>query len=176
MTLEELKLDCSKKQKKGLHFILASVLTWTLVLVVELTSLPILTKNLLIFCCSVPLMPISFVISKIIGVDFQNKDNPLSKLGLLFSINQIVYLLIAMWVFSAVPDKMLMVFAMIFGAHLMPYSWLYESKSYLILSIAVPIMALIIGLTLPAWTIASVMILVEVLFSILLAIENKKLN
>lgn len=176
MTLEELKLDCSKKQKKGLHFILASVLTWVLVLVVELTSLPILTKNLLIFCCSVPLMPISFAISKIIGVDFQNKDNPLSKLGLLFSINQIVYLLIAMWVFSAVPDKMLMVFAMIFGAHLMPYSWLYESKSYLILSIAVPIMALIIGLTLPAWTIASVMILVEVLFSILLAIENKKLN
>lgn len=176
MTLEELKLDCARKQKKGLHFILASVLTWSLVLVVELTSLPVLTKNLLIFCCSVPLMPISFGISKVIGVDFQNKENPLSKLGLLFSINQIVYLLIAMWIYSAVPGKMLMVFAMIFGAHLMPYSWLYESRSYLILSIAIPIMALIIGLTLPAWTLASVMVLVEVMFSVLLAFENKKLN
>lgn len=176
MTLEELKFDCAKKQKKGLHFILSSVLIWTLVLIVELSSLPILTKNLLIFCCTVPLMPLSFAISKIIGVDFQNKDNPLSKLGLLFSINQIVYLLIAMWVFSAVPDKMLMVFAMIFGAHLMPYSWLYDSKSYLVLSILIPIVALIVGLMLPAWSLAAIMVVIEILFSIFLSMENKKNN
>ena len=99
----------------------------------------------------------------------------ISKLGLLFSINQIVYLLIAMWGYNAVPDKMLMVFAMIFGAHLMPYSWLYDSKSYLVLSILIPIMAQIVGLTLPVWSLAAIMVVIEILFSIFLSIENGKL-
>ena len=45
MNLEELKKDCSKKQKKGIHFIIASVVIWTMVLIVQLTNLPILTKN-----------------------------------------------------------------------------------------------------------------------------------
>ena len=49
MDLEELRLDCAIKQKKGLHFILASIVIWIAVLVVHLTDLPILTKNLLTF-------------------------------------------------------------------------------------------------------------------------------
>lgn len=176
MELDELKIDCSKKQKKGLHFILASIFIWTLVLIVELTSLPILTKNLLVFCCTVLLMPLSLLLSKLIKIDFQNKENPLSKLGFLLSMNQMVYLLIAMWVFSAVPDKMLMVFAIIFGAHLMPFSWLYDSKSYLIASIFIPIMALVIGHILPIWALAAIMIAVEMLFSALLIHEIKKID
>ena len=50
MNLEELKKDCSIKQKKGIHFIIASVVIWSMVLIVQLTNLPILTKNLLTFC------------------------------------------------------------------------------------------------------------------------------
>ena len=132
--LDTLRHDCAMKQKKGLHFIMASVMIWAAILVVHLTSLPIETKNLLTFCCACPLMPLAFFISKMIHVDFQGKDNPLTKLGLLFSVNQILYILIAMWVFGAVPEKMLMVYSMIFGAHLMPYSWLYQSRSYMVLS------------------------------------------
>ena len=50
MSLEELKKDCSKKQKKGIHFIIASIIIWSMVLIVQITNLPILTKNLLTFC------------------------------------------------------------------------------------------------------------------------------
>ena len=39
-----------------------------------------------------------------------------------------------------------MVIAMIFRGHLLPYSWLYNSNSYLILSIIIPILSLIVGL------------------------------
>ena len=108
MNLQELRNDCAIKQKKGLHFILASVLIWTAMLIINITSLPILTKNLLTFFCTAPLMPIAFLISKIIIVDFQNKTNPLTNLGILFSLNQLLYLLIAMWIYQAVPEKMLM--------------------------------------------------------------------
>ncbi|MDR7856748.1 DUF7010 family protein [Tissierella sp.] len=174
MNLEELRLDCSIKQKKGLHFILASIIIWGIVLIIHLSSLPILTKNLLTFCATAPLMPLAFLISKIIKVDFQNKQNPLTNLGVLFSINQILYLLIAMWIYPTLPEKMIMVIAMIFGAHLLPYGWLYKSKSYIVFAILVPILSLIIGISFEPYMLAIMMIIIEILFSICLIIENKK--
>ena len=174
-TLNELRRDCAKQQKKGLHFILASIIIWAAIWIVHLTNLPIETKNILTFCVACPLMPLAWMISKLIHVDFQGKSNPLTSLGLLFSVNQILYILIAMWVFSAVPEKMLMVYAMIFGAHLMPYSWLYQSKSYMLMSIIVPILALVIGLLAQPHVLASTMFGLEIAFSIGLMIENKEL-
>ena len=174
MNLEELKKDCSKKQKKGIHFIIASVIIWIMVLIVQLTNLPILTKNLLTFCCTAPLLPISFFISKILKIEFQDKSNPLNNLGILFSINQMIYLLIAMWIYPTLPDKMLMVIAMIFGAHLLPYSWLYNSKTYMALSIVIPVLSLIVGLNFSNYILAIMMIVIEIIFSLLLAFENKK--
>ena len=176
MTLEELRLDCAVKQKKGLHFILASVVIWCAVLVVQLLNIPILSKNLYVFCCTAPLLPLAYFVSKIIKVDFQNKDNPLTNLGILFSINQMLYLLIAIWVFSAVPEKMLMVIVMIFGAHLMPYGWLYRSKTYMVLSVIIPIAALIVGLNFEPYVLAIMMIIIEIIFSLCLSIEVKKLK
>lgn len=173
-TLNELRYDCARQQKKGLHFILASVFIWAAIMVVHLTDLPIETKNILTFCVACPLMPLAWAISKVIHIDFQGKSNPLTSLGLIFSVNQILYILIAMWVYAAVPEKMLMVYSMIFGAHLMPYSWLYQSRSYMMMSIAVPILALVLGLLFQPSVLAGVMFCVEVIFSLCLILENKK--
>lgn len=172
--LNELRRDCAKLQKKGLHFILASVFIWMAIWIVHLTNLPIQTKNLLTFCVACPMMPLAWMFSKLIHVDFQGKSNPLTSLGLLFTVNQILYILIAMWVFSAVPEKMLMVYAMIFGAHLMPYSWLYQSKSYMVMSIVVPILALVVGILTKPQILAAIMSGMEVAFSLALIVENKK--
>ena len=171
--LNELRNDCALKQKRGIHFIIASVVIWTGIAAVHLSPMNIVLKNLLTFCLSAPLMPIAFAVSKFLGIDFQNKSNPLTPLGILFSVNQILYLLIAMWVYNAVPEKMLMVYAMIFGAHLMPYSWLYLSRSYLVMSILVPVFALIVGLTSPSYILAIGMLVVELIFVFLLVYENK---
>jgi hypothetical protein len=176
MRLEELRLDCAVKQKRGLHIILASVIIWTAILCVHLSPLPMLTKNLWTFICSAPLLPISYAISKILKVDFQNKANPLTNLGILFSVNQIAYLLIAMWIFSAVPEKMLMVLAIIFGAHLMPYGWLYNSKVYYVLSVLIPVCALFVGLRYEPSILAGMMLGLEALFCVGLMLENKNLR
>ena len=175
MNLSELKLDCATKQKKGLHFILGSIVIWALVAIVHMTELPILTKNMLTFCATAPLVPLAYFISRLIKVEFSDKKNPLNNLGLLFSLNQILYLLIAMWVYAAVPDKMVMVIAMIFGAHLLPYAWLYSSRIYGIMSVLVPITALIVGINFEPYVLALLMVVVEVVFSIVLSIEVKKL-
>lgn len=171
--MDELRDDCALKQKRGIHFIIASVMIWAGITAVHLSSMNIMAKNLFTFCLSAPLMPIAFAVSKMMKIDFQNKSNPLTPLGILFSVNQIVYLLIAMWVYNALPEKMLMVYAMIFGAHLMPYSWLYRSPSYMVLSVLVPILALMLGLSFPPYVLAAGMLVVEVSFVLLLAVENK---
>jgi hypothetical protein len=176
MSLAEMRLDSAAKQKKGLHFILASVIVWGAILAVHLTSLPILTKNLFTFFASAPLVPLAYLIAKAIDVDFTNKSNPLTNLGILFSLNQFLYLLIAMWVYPTVPDKLVMVLAMIFGAHLLPFGWLYQSKSYTVLAIVIPFAILAVGLMFPPTVVAGVMIAFEILFSVLLIGEVKALR
>lgn len=174
--LQELKIKCQKSQKKGLHFILASVIIWLAITIIQLLNIQQLSKNLFTLCCACPLLPLAYGISKLIHVDFQGKDNPLTNLGLVFTINQVIYLLIVMWVYPTMPDKMLMVYAMVFGAHLFPYGWLYDSKAYYVFSVIIPIMALIVANTLGAVVLAVCMILIEVIFSLLLWFEVKKFS
>ncbi len=174
MNLEELRIDCAMKQKKGLHFILASIIIWGMVAIIHKLDMPILTKNLWTFCATAPLLPLAYGISKLIGVKFSDTDNPLNKLGMLFSMNQLLYLLIAMWVYPTVPDQMVMVIAMIFGAHLLPYSWLYRSKTYTVMAILIPMSALILGNLFEAYILAIVMMIFEVIFSLALVVEVKR--
>ena len=174
MELNELIKDCARRQKKGLHFILTSILIWAMICAVHLTDMPIDTKNLITFCCSAVLFPLAWMLSKVLKIDFEGKGNPLTKAGILFSINQMLYILIVMWVYAAVPEKMVMVYAMVFGAHLMPFSWLYDSRSYMVFSIVVPILSLIVGLIYPPAVLAALMIVVEAVFSACLFQECKK--
>ena len=176
LDLEQYRHDCAVKQKKGIHFIIASILIWVAIAIIHSTALPILTKNLLTFCVTTPLMPIAFMISKILKIDFTNKGNPLTNLGILFSLNQIIYLLIVMWVYPTVPEKMVMVLAIIFGAHLLPFGWLYKSRSYIVLSVVIPVTALIIGINNSALIVSIAMVLFEIVFFILLFFENKKMD
>lgn len=176
MNLEELRNDISLKQKKGLPFIIASVVIWLLITIVSILDIPVVTKNLLVFCCSAPLMPISMLIAKIIKVNIFQKENPLGNLGFLFTMNQMLYLLIVMWVFSAVPEKMVMVYAMVFGAHLLPYSWLYKSKAYMVFAIAIPFVALTLGSMFNDLVVASALSVVEIVFTCILVQEVKRLS
>ena len=174
MELNELIKDCARRQKKGLHFILTSILIWAMICAVHLTDMPINLKNLITFCCSAVLFPMAWMLSKVLKIDFEGKGNPLTKAGILFSINQMLYILIVMWVYAAVPEKMVMVYAMVFGAHLMPFSWLYDSRSYMVFSVVVPILSLIVGLIYPPAVLAAMMIIVEATFSVCLYQECKK--
>lgn len=177
MNLDQLRMDIAKRSKKGLHFIIASVIIWCAVLVVWLLPIEnIITKNLLTFCLTTPLLPLAYMISKIIKAEFSVKDNPLNKLGILFSYNQFLYILIAMWVYPTVPDKMVMVLAVIFGAHLMPFGWLYKSKAYSVMSVIISFGIFIIGIMFNAVIVSIIMITFEVIFSFWLIAENKTLN
>lgn len=176
MNLDELRNDIVLKQKKGLPFICASVVIWLLILIVILLDLPQYTENLFVFCCSCPLLLFSWAMGKVLKVDIFDKSNPLGNLGFLFTCNQFLYLLIVMWVFRAVPDKMVMVYAMVFGAHLLPYSWLYKSVSYRVFAIVLPIVSLIIGCMFSAIFVAVTLFVAECIFVMTLSAELRRFD
>lgn len=172
--VNSLREDAAHKQKRGVHFIMASIPIWLAILIIQSTSLPIQTKGVLSFFCSVPLVPLALASSKLLKIDFQNKENPLTNLGILFSVNQILYILIAMWTLYDKPTHMLMIYAMIFGAHLLPYGWLYQSKVYYVFAICIPILNLYLGISYPPVVLAGTMLCVEILLCICLALEERK--
>lgn len=176
MNLEQLRDHIAKSQKKGLPFMCASLVIWSLILTVTLLGLPQDKENLLVFCCSCPLMPLAWVVGKVLKVDIFDKSNPLGNAGLTFTCTQLLYILIVMWVFSAVPGKMVMVYAMVFGAHLLPFSWLYQSLSYRIFAIVIPVAALAVGCVFSATAVAAVVLGLEGLLVICLFAEIKKVR
>lgn len=173
----ELKTEAMKLQKKGLPFMLTSVVIWTAVTIVRTLPVDIMTKNLYTFYCTSFLLPGAVIFSLITGAKiFAKRQNPFNKLGMLNTMNQMLYLLIVMWSFSQKPDAMLMLFAMVFGAHLLPFSWLYESKTYLVTSIVTTLGAMIISIFLPEVYVGIFMIVCQIVMSALLLIECKKLD
>ena len=55
------------------------------------------------------LFPLAWGLSRLLHIDFEGKGNPLTKLGILFSLNQLLYILIVMWVYVAVPIVSLLI-------------------------------------------------------------------
>ncbi|WP_124058694.1 DUF7010 family protein [Vaginisenegalia massiliensis] len=176
MNLDDLRDEVILKQKKGLPFIMSSVVIWLMITLVAALPIDIMLKNILVFSCSATLMPLSWLFGKKFGIDIFSKDNGLGDLGFIFTVNQALYLLIVMWVFNAVPEKMIMVHAMVFGGHLFPYSWLYKSKVYQNFAIIIPILALILGHLFNGFVVAAVLTVTEVIFVLCLKNEMKQIK
>ena len=175
ISLNELKKDAQENQKKGLPFMMASVVIWTLILLTQFINKPIITINFYTFACSCFLMPLAFIFSKMIKADiFKKTENPINKLGFLCTLNQMLYLVIVMWAFSKSPEAMLMLYAMVFGAHLLPYGWVYDSKAYTFAAIIETIGILVIYHLFGNALTAVFMIVIQMIVCICLSFENRK--
>ena len=173
----ELKTEAMILQKKGLPFMMASVVIWSAVTIVRTLPVDIMTKNLYTFYCPGLLIPCVIVFSLMIGArPFAKRSNPFNKLGLINTMNQMLYLLIVMWAFNQKPEAMLMLFAMVFGAHLLPFAWLYESRTYLVTSIVTTFGSMIISIFAPELYVGLFMIVCQIVMSVLLMIECRKLD
>lgn len=129
--LNALRKDAAVMQRRGLPFMMASVVLWTGIMLSRIFMKDIHSMNLFVFMSSAFLMPVATIFGKIIKADIYKKtSNPVNKLGFLCNINQFLYLPIAMWAFSDHPHSMLLIYAIIFAAHLLPFSWVYDSKIY----------------------------------------------
>ena len=169
--IDDLRSDSAIKNKKGIAFISASVFVWAIILIINLLGL----RPLYTWFGVAALMPIAVIITRLLGIKLNNNENPLNKVGFLFTLSEGLYILIACYVYSIVPDKLIMILAMIFGAHLLPFGWLYRSKMYVFSSVFLPIVSLVLGILYAPWILALFMMVYEIIFTVVLCIENKQL-
>ncbi len=172
--LNTVKIEYAVQQKKGLPFIMASSVLWTIMLIAFLTGLDIATKNMIAMCCSALLMPVGILCGKIIKVNIFSKENPLSSLSIIAALNQLLYLPIVLWAMYTVPDKMIMVYAIVVGAHFLPYYWIYFSPTYFYASIIIPIVSLVFGIYFSQAIVCLSFVVFDILICILLCLENKQ--
>lgn len=172
--LNTVKIEYAVQQKKGLPFIMASSVLWTIMLIAFLTGLDIATKNMIAMCCSALLMPVGILCGKIIKVNIFSKENPLSSLSIIAALNQLLYLPIVLWAMYTVPDKMIMVYAIVVGAHFLPYYWIYFSPTYFYASIIIPIASLVFGIYFSQAIVCLSFVVFDILICILLCLENKQ--
>ncbi len=146
MQFEDARLEFATRNKRGIHLIVASMVVWIAIGV--LWTVPLVTGkwlHYLTLACGVLALPLSLLVALILRAEFSVPESPVNGLNLALAFHQYLYYLLAGWICYAAPDKLMMAMAIIYGAQLLPYGWLYRSKLYYGMAVAIPALAL--GLT-----------------------------
>ena len=168
------KKDYAASQKCGAHFISASLIIWIFICVVNLFDLTQYYKNVLSLYSSALLVPLALLFSKIYKIRFSDKDNPLNSAGLYFALNQMIYLLVVILVWMIKPEQMITAYAIVVGAHFLPYSWLYDSLTYKLVAILVPVLTFLLALAHMVIFIPMLMIVFDVIMLVVFLGIRKK--
>lgn len=148
MDLAKMKKDLTIRGKNGLPFLLAAAIVWIVIAIIFLTPLDIQWQNILMLAATGLTFPLALLLAKLIKAEWKFKDNPLSKLGLYLNLAQFVYFPVILWAFAQRPSVMVLFFAIITGAHLFPFGWLYNTKAYYAMAPVTSVGVMLIGWTL----------------------------
>tara|TARA_R110000796_G_scaffold252571_1_gene388007 strand:+ start:53904 stop:54473 length:570 start_codon:yes stop_codon:yes gene_type:complete len=144
--LQNLKLDLAVRTKKGIDFILAATIVWFIIAFIWSKEIDSYHKSVLTFMVGALLLPLAFILSKLLKTDWKIVNNPLQPLGLWLNFAQLFYFPFLVFVLLNLPEYFVMTYAIITGAHLFPYSWLYDDTIYAIMAGVISASSLIIGL------------------------------
>lgn len=172
--MKKLKAEYAKSQRYGAHFICASLVIWLFIFAVGFSSLSQYYKNMLSLYSSALLVPLALLFCKILKIRFSEKDNPLNTAGLVFALNQLLYLIIVIMVWLIKPEQMLTAYAIVVGAHFLPYSWLYNSTVYRIVAIVIPVLSFVLALMKYTAVIPVVMIAADIVMIIIFLSKTRR--
>ncbi|GLU45250.1 DUF7010 family protein [Allomuricauda sp. NBRC 101325] len=139
------KKDLQHKTKKGIDFITAATFIWLLIYGIWNLDSPAFSKSIYTFMAGGILLPLAFAFSKLFKTQWKIKENPLQPLGLWLNFAQLIYFPFLFFLLYRNPDYFIMGYAIITGAHLFPYAWLYDEIGYAVASPIIALGALIIA-------------------------------
>jgi hypothetical protein len=90
--------------------------------------------------------PLGVFIAMLMKIDIFAKGNPLGSLAATIGGMQILFAPIIITLYFYEPSWIPFVLGVLNGAHFLPYVWVYNSKSYLLLSITTVVFATFVGL------------------------------
>lgn len=146
LELEKLKLELSIKAKNGVDFIISASVIWFVIDFIWTLSYSSYDKSVLTFIVGGMMLPLAFILSKVLKTNWKVKDNPLQPLGLWLNFAQLFYFPFLVFILIKNPDFFVMTYAIITVAHLFPYAWYYNEKIYAIVAGIASIGSLIITL------------------------------
>lgn len=146
--LDNLRNQLSVESKNGIDFTISATVIWAVIAFIWTTNVESYNKSVLTFMAGGPLLPLAFLLSKLLKTKWKIDGNPLQPLGLWLNFAQLFYFPFLIFILIRQPDYFIMTYAIITGAHFFPYSWFYNTKWYAIFAGIISIGSLIIAMNL----------------------------
>ena len=131
-----------------MDFILSASIMWLAIAYLWTLEFQPYDKSVLTFIVGGFMLPLAFLLSKVLKTTWTNKDNPLQPLGLWLNFAQLFYFPFLVFTMIKMPDHFVMVYAIITGAHFFPYAWFYKTILYALFAGIIVVGALALGLIL----------------------------
>jgi len=144
--LNNLRIQLSIEAKNGIDFTISATIIWAVIAFIWQLEYSSYNKSVLVFIAGGPMLPLAFILSKILKTRWKIPNNPLQPLGLWFNFAQLFYFTFLIFVLIKMPDYFIMVYAIITGAHFFPYAWYYKTNWYAIFAGIISLGSLLIGL------------------------------
>ncbi|MCX2680832.1 hypothetical protein OOZ15_12835 [Galbibacter sp. EGI 63066] len=141
---EKLKRELQLNAKNGIDFIISAGIVWFGVYIIWTLDYQSYDKSVFTFIISALLLPLALGLSKLLKTNWKIKDNPLQPLGLWLNFAQLIYFPFLVFILIKYPDYFIMAYAVITGAHLFPYAWLYDEIGYAVTAVLISVGTLII--------------------------------
>src|SRR5690554_4072393 len=130
--LNKLRNQLSVESKNGIDFTFAATIIWAAIAVIWTLNVDPYNKSILVFISGGLLLPLAFMLSKILKTNWKILGNPLQPLGLWLNFAQLFYFPFLILILIRLPDYFITTYSIITGAHLFPYAWFYRTKWYAI--------------------------------------------
>ncbi len=142
------KTELSHKAKRGIDFIISASIVWLLIAFIWNLSASAYDKSVLTFIVGSLMLPLALLLSKLFKTQWKIQNNPLQPLGLWLNFAQLFYFPFLIFMLIKSPEYFVMTYAIITGAHLFPYGWLYNNLAYSILAGVISVGSMLLALLL----------------------------
>lgn len=172
-----LKTELQLKAKNGIDFITAAGIVWFLIYIIWNLEHTAFNKSVFTFMVGAVLLPLAFVFSKVFKTQWKLKENPLQPLGLWLNFAQLIYFPFLFFLLMEDPDHFVMGYAIITGAHLFPYAWLYDEMGYAVVAVLISLGSYLMALNMEAHQVSYIPLatsIVLLLFAIWIFLRIRK--
>jgi len=142
--LEHLHRNISLQTKKGYPILMAGGIIFLLLAIMPYLF-PLNIVHLIWVWGLGGIFPLGLLLGKILKIDLIGSKNPLSALGGTVAAPQAFYIPVFILIYMKIPEYLPYCIGLLGGSHFLPYMWIYKSKAYLFVTLAICLSSFILG-------------------------------
>jgi hypothetical protein len=131
--------------KRGVNFVAAAAVVWLIIGTAGLL-LPPRPAFFVLLCSGGLTFPLSLAIGRLLGINLFADHGELGKLGLIANLFQLLLIPAVILAGFVRYEYAPVALALLTGSHLIFYYWLYNSRAYLLLTLAITALGYVVGM------------------------------